>query len=134
AGCPCYSHGTDFSQPEGKGSLGVLVVAEASGESEAREGLPLRPYAPAGSLFERAIRRLSFSREQFTLTNILRCHPRNNLLDDMPWEMGAIAQCRPHLSEVVEKTKPRVILTLGNIPLREMTGHIGASRTVSHMR
>jgi uracil-DNA glycosylase family 4 len=134
AGCPCYSHGTDFTQPEGLGSLGVLVVAEASGESEAREGLPLRPYAPAGSLFQRALNRLSFNREQFTLTNILRCHPRNNFLDGAPWEQGAIQQCRPNLSAVVEKVKPRVILTLGNIPLRDLTGHAGKSRTVSHLR
>src|SRR6185369_8100363 len=134
AGCPCYSHGTDFSQPEGKGSLGVLVVAEASGESEAREGLPLRPYAPAGSLFERAIRRLSFSREQFTLTNVVRCHPRNNFLDGAPWERAAVEHCRPNLDAVIQQSRPRVILTLGNVALSQMTGMAGPSQGISHLR
>jgi uracil-DNA glycosylase family 4 len=132
--CVLYNHGTDFSQPEGQGSLGVMVVAEASGESEAREGLPLRPYAPAGSLFERALRRLTYSREQFVVTNVLRCRPRNNLLDGMTYEAAACSQCRPNLIETVQKHRPRVILTLGNVPLRELTGHAGKARTVSHLR
>jgi uracil-DNA glycosylase family 4 len=132
--CVLYNHGTDFSQPEGQGSLGVMVVAEASGESEARDGLPLRPYASSGSLFERALRRLTYSREQFVVTNVLRCRPRNNLLDGMPYESAACSQCRPNLAEVVAKHRPRVILTLGNVPLREMTGHAGKSRGVSHLR
>src|SRR6266478_1199189 len=73
--CPIKDHGSDFSAIEGTGSLGVLVVAEASGEMEARDGLPLRPYAPAGSVLERAFRRMGLDRKQFSLTNTLRCFP-----------------------------------------------------------
>ena len=83
-GCPIASHGTDFTQIEGTGSLGVLIVGEASGEMEARDGLPLRPYAPAGSLLERTFKRMGLSRAQFSLTNCLRCRPRNN------WLAGAL--------------------------------------------
>lgn len=71
--CVLRDHGSDFSEVEGLGSLGVMCIAEASGEMEARDQLPLRPYAPSGALWERTIRRLSFSREQFSITNSIRC-------------------------------------------------------------
>lgn len=73
SGCACEHHGSDFSVPEGLGSLGVMVIAEASGENEAREGLPLRPYAATGGVYERALRRLGYNREQFVTTNQIRC-------------------------------------------------------------
>src|ERR1035437_4317471 len=84
--CPCHDHGTDFSQPEGMATLKVCVVAEASGEGEARDGLPLRRGAPSGAIFERTLRRLGLSRDQFVVTNCLRCRPRDNKLEGMPWE------------------------------------------------
>src|SRR5258708_2128095 len=84
--CPCLSHGTDFSRVEGSGSLGVMIVAEASGEHEAREGTPLVKWAPAGSLVERTFKRMGYDRQQFSLTNTLRCRPKNNWLSGAPWE------------------------------------------------
>src|SRR5579864_4393041 len=78
--CPCCHHGSDFSAVTGTGSLGVMIVAEASGEMEAREQRPLVEYAPAGSLLERTFRRMGYSRQQFSLTNCIRCRPKNNWL------------------------------------------------------
>src|ERR1035437_6122521 len=97
AGCPLEATGSDFTQVEGHGSLGVMVVAEASGEQEAREQLPLRPHAPSGMIFERTLRRLGYSRDQFSVTNILRCHPPNNILDGASYELAAIGQCQQYL-------------------------------------
>ena len=45
-----------FSQTEGTGSNGVLVVGEALGGEEARDGLPFRPKAAAGSKLEEAFK------------------------------------------------------------------------------
>ena len=132
-GCPCYSHGTDFSRVEGSGSLGVLIVAEASGEMEARDQLPLRPYAPAGSLLERTFRRMGYSRAQFSLTNCLRCRPARNWLSGAPWEWSALTHCRPNLDAVIRERRPRAILTLGDTALRELTGEAGEQRGVSHL-
>jgi uracil-DNA glycosylase family 4 len=132
-GCACHSHGTDFSRVEGTGSLGVMVVAEASGEMEARDQLPLRPYAPAGSLLERTFRRMGYSREQFSLTNTLRCRPRNNWLSGAPWEFAALNKCRPNLDAAIAERRPRAILALGDTATRELTGEAGEARGVSHL-
>ena len=132
-GCACYSHGTDFSRISGTGSLGVLIVAEASGEAEAREGRPLIEWAPAGSLLERTLRRMGYNRDQFSLTNCLRCRPRNNWLDGAPWEFAALNKCRPNLDAAIAERRPRAILALGDTATRELTGEAGEARGVSHL-
>jgi uracil-DNA glycosylase family 4 len=124
-GCPCHPHGTDFSAPEGTGSLGVMVIGEASGDWEARDQLPFRPWAQAGSVLNRVIRLADFTREQFVISNILRCRPANDWLENAPWEYGAIAHCRPNLDRLISERKPKAIWALGGIATRELTGMAG---------
>lgn len=126
--------GSHFTEVEGKGSLGVLIVGEASGEAENSTGLPFRPKAQAGSVLEEAIRRSQFVRDQFWVTNILRCRPPNNWLESAPWEKEAIAYCRVNLDEVINKLKPKAILTLGGIATRELTGLNGPKMSISYIR
>jgi uracil-DNA glycosylase family 4 len=133
AGCACESHGTDFSRVEGTGSNHVMLVGEASGEMEARDGLPFRPYAPAGSLLERTFRRMGMDRQQFSTTNILRCRPRNNWLEGAPWEYSAINHCKSNLDDAIADRRPRCIVALGGTALRELTGMTGASRGITHL-
>jgi uracil-DNA glycosylase family 4 len=132
-GCPCHDHGTDFSEIEGTGSSGVMAIAEASGEMEARDQLPLRPYAPAGSVFERVLRRMGVDRQQFSVTNVLRCRPRHNWLENAPWEYGAINHCRANLDRAVAERRPRAILALGGVATRELTGLTGKAQGVTHL-
>lgn len=132
-GCACQPHGRDFSSVEGTGANGVLIVGEASGESEQRDQLPFRPYAAAGGVLERAFRRMSLSRASFSITNVLRCRPRNNWLEKAPWEYSATQQCRPNLAQVIRERRPRAILALGNIPTRELTGVAGEKLGVGYL-
>lgn len=113
---------------------GVLVVAEALGEWEEIDGLPLRPMAPAGSVFQKSLRWQGLDRSEFTLTNIIRCRPPKNWLDGAPYEREAIDHCRTYLDAVINERKPRCILALGGIALRELTGLSGEKRTISHLR
>jgi len=141
-GCECFLHGTDFSIVEGTGANGVLVVAEASGELEARTNVggkyigkctPLRSYAPAGAIFDRCLRRMGLDREMFSITNVLRCRPKNNWLENSPWEYAAINHCRPNLDAAIAERRPRCIVALGGIALRELTGMVGSQRGISHL-
>jgi uracil-DNA glycosylase family 4 len=133
-GCPCLPHGTDFSIVSGTGSLGVMIVGEASGEHEQRLQEPFVPFAPAGSLLERTIRRLSLDRAQFSITNVLRCRPKGDWLSDAPWEHDAIEHCRPYLMEAVRARRPRCIFALGGTALRVLTGMTGTKLGISHLR
>ena len=132
-GCALHDHGTDFSVVTGTGSLGVLIVAEASGQHEAREQRPLVEWAPSGSLLERTFKRMGLSRQQFSLTNCLRCRPRRDWLEKAPWEYSALRHCRPNLDQVIAERRPRAILTLGGVALRELTGMAGDAQGISHL-
>lgn len=132
-GCSLASRGTDFSRPEGTGANRVLVVGEASGEMEARDQLPFRPFAPAGAILERTFRRMGLAREQFVVSNVCRCRPPNNWLEKAPWEFSALTHCRANLQKVIADYKPRCILTLGGTALREVTGEVGPARGISHL-
>lgn len=132
-GCPIESHGSDFSAVEGTGASGVMFVGEASGEMEARDQLPFRPYAPSGAILTRVLRRMGLSREQFSITNVGRCRPRNNYLEGAPWEFSALGHCRPNLDAAVASRRPRAIQSLGGIATRELTGMAGEQRGVGHL-
>ncbi len=134
AGCPLDPIAEGWSEPEGSGALGVLAVAEALGEHEAKEGLPLRPFAQAGAVFQATLKRLDVPREALAVTNICRCRPPRNLLEHMPYEMGAIEHCQRHFAREVERVKPRVIFAMGNVALRTLTGYAGKKRSISNVR
>ena len=132
-GCP-IPNANSWCDPEGTGSIGVLILGEACGESEARDHLPFRPFAPAGAVLERAIRRCGYSRNQFVLYNVCPVQPPHNYLEGAPYEREAIAWGQEILSGVIAQYKPRCILALGNVPLKAMTGLTGEQRSVSHLR
>lgn len=132
--CALETIGTGFAVPEGRCSNGVLVLGEALGENEARQGLPFRPEAPAGSVLERALRSCGLSREQFGVFNVINCKPPNNELNGASYEEAALFHCRVHLRRVIAQFKPRVILALGGVALRTLSGMSGPKQSIEHLR
>jgi uracil-DNA glycosylase family 4 len=132
-GCALHDHGNDFSAVEGTGANGCLLVGEASGEHEQRDQAPFRSYAPAGAVLERCLRRMGLDRQQFAITNCIRCRPRHNFLENAPWEFAALRHCRPNLDQAIADYRPRCIVSLGGVALRELTGEAGEARGVTHL-
>ena len=133
-GCPLYADGFGFSAPEGEGTIPLLILAEALGEHEEREGKPLRPYAESGALFERVVRRAGFDRKQFIIYNTVNCRPPNNELSGMWYRASAIEQCRQYVDEVVKTYKPKAILALGGVALAALTGLYGEKQSIAYTR
>ena len=124
-----------FSEPDGLGTYGVGLVGEALGQQEAKDGLPFRPFAPAGSILMRALRRGGLEREGFFLFNALACRPPRNWLEGAPYEASAIAHCKVHRDRIVEQFRPKGLVALGNIPLKTLTNYgVGKKRTISFLR
>lgn len=48
------------------------------------------------------------------------CRPNNNELRGAPYEWSAINHCKKYLNETIAETRPKCILALGAIPLREL--------------
>lgn len=120
SGCPLENANGGFSLPEGAGKNGVLVLGEALGDREKFDGLPLRPYAEAGSTFQTAIRLLGIERENFIIYNVVNCQPPYNALENTLYEYEAVEHCKVHVRQVIAKYKPKVILALGNVPLKHL--------------
>lgn len=133
--CPAslLDHGfsSRYVPPQGTGANRVMIVGEAPGEQESRELHPFVEYAPAGSVLERAIWRINARREQFSITNIVPFRPPKNNLE--PWEVEAIESCRPLLEATISTYKPKIIVALGNIALRTLTGLAGPKLGVSNL-
>ncbi len=137
-GCPLHDQhkAIGFMNPEGSGSNGVMLVAEALGRHEAAEGLPLRPNAPAGAILAGILRRLAgHERNHFTITNTIYCQPGPaNWLDGAPYEFGAIEHCQANNKGLVERRRPRAIVTLGGVPTRTITGLHGYNQGIKLVR
>jgi uracil-DNA glycosylase len=105
-----------------------MIVGEASGESEAREQLPFRPYAPAGSLLERTIKRMSMDRAQFAITNALRCFDGDVVVPSTGIRKvyrrsyaGDIVWVKTNLGELSGTPNHPVLTHRGMVPLQELT-------------
>lgn len=132
SGCPIPG-ATGCQRVSGYGTNGVLILGEAMGEQEAAEGRGFVEWAEAGSVLERAIRRLAMGREQFLIWNVVPTRPPNNWLEGAPWEREAIEWGRLYLEDLIQRLRPRVILALGAVATRATTGLVGNKMGVSNL-
>ncbi len=85
-----------------------LIVGEAPGEEEDRQGLPF--VGRAGQLLDKMLAAMGLTREQKVyIANVIKCRPPQNRNPD-PVE---IAQCTPFLLRQVGLLRPRLILAMG---------------------
>ncbi|POR01819.1 hypothetical protein AU468_07665 [Alkalispirochaeta sphaeroplastigenens] len=95
----------------------VMVVGEGPGREEDLQGRPF--VGRAGQYLDKWLAAIDLSREtNVYITNIVKCRPPENR-DPQPGESDA---CAPWLHEQIALVRPRLILTLGRISLRILTG------------
>jgi len=122
--CPLEKIGSGFTEVEiGKryDNTRLLLVGEASGEAEARESLPFRPYAQSGSLLADAMREVHIDRAEVAITNVVRCRPPKDWLEGAPWQYHAVSQCTTnYLTKVIADLNPAAIVALGGTAFRTL--------------
>lgn len=97
-----------------------MVIGEAPGEQEDREGEPF--VGKAGQLLDRMLEAVSLTRaegspeQQVFIANVLKCRPPGNR-NPLPEE---VAQCEPYLKRQVELVKPRIILAMGRFAVQSI--------------
>ncbi|MDD2728914.1 uracil-DNA glycosylase [Malikia sp.] len=95
-----------------------LIVGEAPGEEEDRQGLPF--VGRAGQLLDRMLAAMGLDRQhQVYIANVIKCRPPQNRNPD-PVE---IAQCEPYLLRQIELLRPRFILALGRFAAYTLLAH-----------
>ena len=98
-----------------------LVVGEAPGEEEDRQGLPF--VGRAGQLLDRMLGAMGLRRGQGVyITNVIKCRPPQNRNP----EPGEIAQCTPYLLQQVAWLRPRMVLAMGRFAAHTLLAQGGA--------
>jgi DNA polymerase len=100
-----------------------MVVGEAPGEQEDREGEPF--VGAAGQLLDRMLAALSLTRaadgdapreQRVFIANTLKCRPPGNR-NPTPEEL---AKCEPFLVRQIELVRPRLILAMGRFAVQAL--------------
>ena len=101
----------------------VMIIGEAPGRDEDREGFPF--VGRAGQLLDRMLEAIGLSRkENVYITNVLPWRPPQNR-DPRPDE---IAMLKPFLQRHVALNDPQVIVLMGNISCQAVLGKRGITR------
>ena len=125
-GCALETTGKGFGIPDGGFAKEVRLVGEALGKEEARTGKHFQGLA--GWQLGMILARAGLSRDDVFVENVIHCQPPDNKLSHQPWEFPAINHCRPLLDASIDTMHPKVIVALGNIPMRRLTGQLGIMR------
>lgn len=117
--CPLSERRKNVVFGEGSPSARLLFVGEGPGAEEDRSGRPF--VGQAGRLLDGMIAALGLDRRQVFIANVVKCRPPRNR-DPEPGEM---ATCSPFLERQIELIRPEVIVALGRIAARHLTGSEG---------
>jgi len=110
---------TPKMQPTGAGRKGILIVAEAPGEKEDREGIQL--IGKAGQLLRKYLGELDIKLDRDCWkTNAVNCRPKENRTPK-PKEIEA---CRPSLIKLIKEKKPKVVILLGGSAVESLIGSL----------
>ncbi|MBN1879527.1 uracil-DNA glycosylase [bacterium] len=101
---------------EGNSNPDIVFVGEGPGVDEDRQGIPF--VGAAGQLLNRIIEAMGLTRNDIYICNIVKCHPPGNR-DPEPDEIDT---CGRFLAEQIRILNPKVILCLGRISGRFLTG------------
>jgi DNA polymerase len=107
--CPLYSTRTQGVFGVGDRAARWMVIGEAPGADEDRQGEPF--VGRAGQLLNAMLRGIGLKREQVFIANILKSRPPSNR-DPRPEEARA---CIPYLFRQIELINPNLILCVGRI-------------------
>lgn len=103
-----------------------LVVGEAPGEQEDRQGQPF--VGRSGQLLDAMLEAVGMSRERDVfITNVIKCRPPGNR-NPKPEE---IAACSPYLMRQIALLKPERILVLGRFAAQTL---LGTDATIGNLR
>lgn len=114
--CGLYKHcQSPKMAPHGLGKAGVLVLGEAPGANEDRAGRPF--VGDAGKHLRQMLRSIGVDLDRDAwVTNAVICRPPKNATPDE----SKVGYCHPNLAATLRRLQPRVVVTLGRVPLSAM--------------
>ena len=109
---------------EGPKHAKLMLIGEAPGAQETLQGRPV--VGKAGQNLDHFLALAGLSREEIYISNAVKLRPtktgKTGRLSNRPPTKDEIALFRPWLMREIEEVAPGMIATLGNVPLRAVTG------------
>ncbi|AWR97020.1 uracil-DNA glycosylase [Acidianus sulfidivorans JP7] len=116
--CKLYLTRTNAVPGDGNPKAEVMLVGEAPGANEDKEGKPF--VGAAGKFLTELLNSIGLDRKSVFITNLVKCRPPNNREP----EEDEIASCSPYLDRQINEIMPRVIITLGKYSTTYMLSKI----------
>jgi uracil-DNA glycosylase family 4 len=101
---------------DGPADAAIMLVGEAPGAQEDDSGKPF--VGRAGKFLESVLVSNGVNRESIFITNVVKCRPPCNRRPDD----GEIKSCMPYLVEELRKVKPKIVVALGFVAIKAITG------------
>ena len=102
----------------------LMLIGEAPGEQETLQGRPF--VGKAGQNLDHFLVLAGLRREEIYISNAVKLRPtktgKTGRLSNRPPTKDEIALFRPWLLREIAEVAPQMIATLGNVPLRAVTG------------
>ncbi len=94
----------------------IMFIGEGPGADEDKEGIPF--VGKAGKLMNMAFDGIGINREEVYIANIVKCRPPSNRNP----EDDEAASCLDYLRNQVMLVKPKIIVLLGSVALKNILG------------
>src|SRR5574337_70016 len=122
----------------------IMIIGEAPGEEEEKLGVPF--VGASGNELNRMLREVGIKREDCYVTNVCKYRPAGNKIErwitdkkktgianDWAFTHGRyyspeIAESLDELGDEIVRVAPKLIITLGNVPLWALTGEWGITK------
>lgn len=113
-GCPLKQTATNLCYYDGNPDARVLLVGEAPGAEEDRQGKPF--VGPAGKLLDRMLAAIGLDRTGVLITNTIFWRPPGNR-NPTPAETAA---CLPFVQRTIEIVDPVVLVMVGGVSAKTL--------------
>jgi len=113
---------------EGAESPLLMMIGEAPGGDEEKQGRPF--VGKAGKNLSSFLEVIGLNREEIYISNVVKLRPtkespKTGKAVNRPPSREEIAFFLPYLREEINLISPKVIVTLGNVPLKAVSGDKG---------
>lgn len=128
-----FSDKPAFVWGDGNIHADVLLIGEAPGKDEIKQGRPF--VGKAGQNLNEFLQYIQLEREDIYITNVVKyrlskIHPVRGTESNRPATTAEVLSSIPFLHREIEMIQPKVIVTLGNVPLRAVKNDVSPKTTI----
>ncbi|CAO3440493.1 uracil-DNA glycosylase [Azospirillum endophyticum] len=113
-GCPLKATAMNTVFADGNPQASVMLIGEAPGEDEDRQGKPF--VGVSGKLLDRMLAQIGLDRGKVYISNILPWRPPGNRSPTQ----AEVAACLPFLERHVELVRPKLLVALGGVSAKTL--------------